>query len=144
MSEQGQRVARLRDSFQAGFGRVPTHAVRAPGRVNLIGEHTDYNEGLALPCAIDRDIVALAAARDDPVVRVVSGEQGRAEFRLDGLRARGEWVDYVKAPAAALAARGITLPGIDLAIGRRLTPRSRNTGLVKEGTKVQPWRSSPK
>jgi len=69
-----------------------------------------------LPCAIDRDTVAIAAVREDALVRVVSREQGRAEFRLEGLAARGEWVDYVKAPASALAARGIPLPGIDLGV----------------------------
>ncbi|MEN8158859.1 MAG: galactokinase [Myxococcota bacterium] len=115
--ERGHGVESLLDAFCARFGRRPDHAVRAPGRVNLIGEHTDYNDGLVLPCAIDRDTVALAAARDDGVVQVVSAEEGAARFRLDALEARGEWVDYVKAPAWALAARGFALPGIDLAIG---------------------------
>jgi galactokinase len=117
MGEQGQRIEPLLDTFRARFGRRPEHAVRAPGRVNLIGEHTDYNDGLVLPCAIDRDTVALAAARDDGVVNVVSEEEGAARFGLEALQARGEWVDYVKAPAWALAARGVALPGIDLAIG---------------------------
>jgi galactokinase len=122
MSQQGQRLEQLRDSFRDRFGRDPTHAVRAPGRVNLIGEHTDYNEGLVLPCAIDRDVVALAAARDDSIVRVVSEDQGEAEFRLGRLAAHGAWLDYVKAPASALAARGIPLPGIDLSIGSEVPP----------------------
>ncbi len=117
MGVQGHRIESLLDTFRARFGRRPEHAVRAPGRVNLIGEHTDYNEGLVLPCAIDRDTVALAAARDDGEVRVVSVEQGPARFALDGLAAEGGWVDYVKAPAWALATRDVSLPGIDLAVG---------------------------
>jgi galactokinase len=122
MSEQGQGIEALRDAFRAHLGRGASHAVRAPGRVNLIGEHTDYNEGLVLPCAIDRDTVALAATRDDALVRVFSAEQGAAEFRLDRLTAQREWVDYVKAPAWALSARGIELPGLDLTIHSEVPP----------------------
>ena len=61
----------LLEDFQRRFGRPPERAARAPGRVNLIGEHTDYNEGLVLPCAIDRDTVALAAPRDDRHFRAI-------------------------------------------------------------------------
>ena len=61
----GGRVeeGRARDEFQVRFGRRPEVAARAPGRVNLIGEHTDYNDGLVLPCAIDRATEVHAAAR---------------------------------------------------------------------------------
>ena len=63
-------MAALRLGFEAHFGRAPELGARAPGRVNLIGEHTDYNEGLVLPCAIDRDTFALGARRDDGRFRV--------------------------------------------------------------------------
>ena len=52
--------------FERAFGRAPAAAAAAPGRVNLIGEHTDYNLGLVLPCAIDRDTWVLAASRPAP------------------------------------------------------------------------------
>ena len=55
--------AALVREFRSRFGRAPEVAARAPGRVNLIGEHTDYNEGLVLPCAIDRETLALASRR---------------------------------------------------------------------------------
>jgi galactokinase len=91
--------------------------------VNLIGEHTDYNEGLVLPCAIDRDTVALAAPRDDRRVRVWSREQGEeGAFALDALERRGDWVDYVRAPAWALASLGHALPGLDLVIASDVPP----------------------
>jgi galactokinase len=116
-------VAALRDAFAARFGRRPERAARAPGRVNLIGEHTDYNEGLVLPCAIDRDTVALAAPRDDRRVRVWSREQGEERgFALDALAKRGDWADYVQAPAWALARRGHGLCGLDLAVASDVPP----------------------
>ncbi|MDO9395130.1 MAG: galactokinase [Herbiconiux sp.] len=58
--------------FERAFGRVPTSFWSAPGRVNLIGEHTDYNDGFVLPFAIDRHTVLAAARRDDRVIRVAS------------------------------------------------------------------------
>jgi galactokinase len=81
--------------FRAECGRAPTAAVRAPGRVNLIGEHTDYNDGFVLPCAIDRDTFALAAPRTDGVFTARSREDAR-EVRFDGAQPQrpGGWGDY--------------------------------------------------
>ena len=68
---------------------------RAPGRVNLIGEHTDYNDGFVLPCAIDRYTVVGAVPRDDRTMRVESlGE--RDEFELDTIERTETWRDYVR------------------------------------------------
>ncbi|MGA2265964.1 MAG: galactokinase family protein, partial [Phycisphaerae bacterium] len=58
----------LKRRFQSVYGRPADGAVRAPGRVNLIGEHTDYNDGLVLPIAINRQTVALFARRSDRTV----------------------------------------------------------------------------
>jgi galactokinase len=123
LGEQGQTLAGLRDAFVARFGRRPERAARAPGRVNLIGEHTDYNDGLVLPCAIDRDTLALAAARDDGRVQIFSREQGEARsFALGALARRGDWADYAQAVAWALARRGFSLPGLDLAVASDVPP----------------------
>jgi galactokinase len=97
----------------------PTIVVRAPGRVNLIGEHTDYNGGFVLPMAIDTDLVIAARPRDDKRVRVSSESQDDpADFTLDHL-VRGEgWAEYLKGVASQLDAR--TLAGWDGAIASDL------------------------
>lgn len=92
---------------------------RAPGRVNLIGEHTDYNDGFVLPVAIDRATIVAAAARSDRRIRVYSAEKKESvEFDLDhaGTKQRGIWQDYVEGVAQALLANGEQLCGADLAL----------------------------
>lgn len=111
-------------AFRAAFGDAPSLAVRAPGRVNWIGEHTDYEEGLVLPCAIDRDTIVLAAEGPGRGVSVVSEGRGLARFELGDLRCQGDWADYVKGVAWALAERGFELGGARLWIGSRVPPES--------------------
>jgi galactokinase len=121
MGQQEQDLERARDAFVARFGRRPELAVRAPGRVNLIGEHTDYSEGLVLPCAIDRDTLVLAAPRADRRLRAFSLEQQPlAELTLAALARTGDWSDYVAGAAHALGARGHRLAGADLAVASRV------------------------
>ena len=105
------------ESFRRRFGRAPQAGARAPGRVNLIGEHTDYNEGLVLPCAIDRDTVTLVARRDDRSIRVHSRERDEVvEFAPAALRRRGTWLDYVQGVVFALGERGVEVPGLDVSV----------------------------
>lgn len=96
--------------------------VRAPGRVNLIGEYTDFNLGYVLPAAIDREIrIAFVPADDRQVVlyRAESGERGA--FNLDQLPERsGSWLDYAVGTAWALAAAGLPLRGLRGVIGSNL------------------------
>ncbi len=109
---------RLARTFYQRYGREP-RLFRAPGRVNLIGEHTDYNDGFVLPMAIDRETVIAGAARDDRRVRVYSLNADEAvEFDLDhpGEKQRGIWLDYVEGVAQSLLGRGVRLKGADLAV----------------------------
>jgi galactokinase len=96
---------------------------RAPGRVNLIGEHTDYNDGLVLPIAIDRCCVVTATRRSDRVLRLRSREvDALAEVSLDGPSPRREWSDYPVGVAVMLEASGLRLPGADLTIASDVPP----------------------
>jgi galactokinase len=114
-------IAALTALFGATFGGLPELIARAPGRVNLIGEHTDYNDGFVLPCAISRQTLVAARRRDDRQVRAVAGDLGGVEtsFALDTpIRpdAAAPWSNYLRGMADGLLAAGLDLPGADLAI----------------------------
>ena len=107
----------LKKRFKSEYGRGAAGVVRAPGRVNLIGEHTDYNDGFVLPIAIDRHTLAAFAPRKDRVVNFASAQaQAPARVELDKPIARGEpaWANYCKGVAAGLAGRGTKLVGADI------------------------------
>ncbi len=114
-------VAAARDRFAELYGRRPQGVWSAPGRVNLIGEHTDYNDGFVFPFAIDRRTVAALALREDRTVRVASSSSDRAaETTLSGLgpgAGRG-WQSYPLGVAWALGRLGRVdldaVPGFDL------------------------------
>jgi len=94
----------LADAFRARFGRPP-RVYRAPGRVNLIGEHVDYNDGFVLPIALDRSTWVAAAPRADRTIVVRSREYGETvTIDLDRPTAgpTGEWIDYVRGMATIL------------------------------------------
>jgi galactokinase len=121
-----QALAQLVDVFAARFEHAPALAARAPGRVNLIGEHTDYNEGLVLPCAIDRSTFVVAAPRDDGYVRIWS-ENEREESAFEIASVRGDsagsfahWSDYVRGVIFALVERGHPVRGLDLAVASQV------------------------
>jgi galactokinase len=117
------RVATL---FRDHFGD-PTGAVvaRAPGRVNLIGEHTDYNDGFVLPTTIDRHIEVVARRRSDRRVRIVAADLGdRREIDLDSPidYANSGWLPYVLGVVHELVQRGRIQTGVDL-VFRGTVPR---------------------
>ncbi|MBA3020021.1 galactokinase [Propionicimonas sp.] len=106
--------------FRSAFDREPVGFARGPGRVNLIGEHTDYNLGFVLPFAIDRELVAAFAPRTDRLVRLATDfEPGVVTASLDDLRGAGGWAAYPLGVAWALGEFGVELAdqcGFDLAV----------------------------
>ncbi|MCX7706555.1 MAG: galactokinase [Anaerolineae bacterium] len=100
-------------AFQKQFNASPAYVVRAPGRVNLIGEHTDYNDGFVLPLAIDRATWIALRLRPDRQVVVHALDFGEQDvFHLDDLAPRpGSWANYVRGVAWALHQHGFAAPG---------------------------------
>ena len=110
-------IARRR--FEAHFGFSPELIVRAPGRVNLIGEHTDYNEGFVLPMAIERETLILARRRNDRILTAYAANFERAvETTVDLFErnASEPWIDYIVGVAYELAKLGKPLSGVDMMI----------------------------
>jgi galactokinase len=111
-------LSSLRAAFLSAYGKSP-RIFSAPGRVNLIGEHTDYNDGFVLPMAIDRRTAVAAAKRPDRKIVVQSKNIGKAEqIDLDhpGPKQRGSWLDYIEGTAQALEQRGLVLSGAEMLI----------------------------
>jgi len=117
-------IDRAATLFEEHFNAAPTHAAIAPGRVNLIGEHTDYNEGYVLPMAIDRFTAVVARVNRSKRCRVVAGNVGdgdTATFMLDAL-APGQvgWANYVKGVLKRFIDNGQRIPPFDAAISSSL------------------------
>lgn len=107
--------------FKKQFGTEPTRFFRAPGRVNLIGEHTDYNDGFVLPCAINYQTVIAAEPRDDSLVNVVAANFGEQNSSFDLSHsiehdATAPWSNYVRGVAWVMREQGHKLRGANLVI----------------------------
>jgi galactokinase len=112
------------EDFVRTFDRRPAGVWSAPGRVNLIGEHTDYNEGFVLPFAIDARTTVAAATRDDGMLRLRSAQQpaGDVAVRLADLAPGhpGGWASYAAGVVWAFRAAGHDVPGLDLLVDGRV------------------------
>jgi galactokinase len=105
--------------FQAVYGMNPHRIFRAPGRVNLIGEHTDYNDGFVMPAAIGFYSHAAVGKRADRTLCIYSEQfQETVEFKLDHLAGapRKHWSDYIRGVAAILLEEGHPLDGANLLV----------------------------
>ncbi len=106
--------SRVVQEFERRFGSPPHAIVRAPGRVNLIGEHTDYNDGFVLPMAIDRAIWVALRPRDDGHVLIHSLDFDQTiEFALNDLHKGSGWAEYLKGVAWALQQTDRLVRGFD-------------------------------
>jgi galactokinase len=108
----------IEEAFRRRYGAPPEYVARAPGRVNLIGEHTDYNDGFVLPMAIDRATWIAFRLRADRRVHLYSTVfDEEVEIDLDALAKGGpSWAEYVKGVAWTLLADGAHLRGFDAVI----------------------------
>jgi galactokinase len=114
-----ERLRRVAAAFESRFGRPPVAVSEAPGRVNLIGEHVDYNEGHVLPIAIDRTVMVAFAPRTDGRVRLHSLDfEQESAFHLErvGKEPEAPWSDYVRGVAWALHEAGHRIVGLDAAL----------------------------
>ena len=102
---------RVAQAFRERFGGDPEAIVQAPGRVNLIGEHTDYNDGFVLPLALERATYLALRRRDDTKIVVRSLEKGEAAFDVTALRRARGWAEYLKGVAWVLQEDGYPLSG---------------------------------
>jgi galactokinase len=133
---QTQRYLKAKEAFTATYGPGEIHAFRAPGRVNLIGEHTDYNHGFVLPVALDKDTLLLARPRVDSAVCLsnLEGEFPPLSFAISSdipCAPPGDWGNYARGAAQELTRRlGRDLKGIDgLVVGQPPYGVPRKVGL---------------
>jgi len=118
MTTLNQTVANV---FETVFAYAPSDIVQAPGRVNLIGEHTDYNDGFVLPCAINYQAVVAASKRTDKIVRVISVDYDNQEDQFDlsqpiTFQPDCMWANYIRGVVKCLLARGYEFQGADIVV----------------------------
>src|SRR5436309_11170722 len=105
--------------FRSHFGHPPTHLVQAPGRLELLGNHTDYNQGLVLALAVDRFVFLAVSPRRDGRIEIVSSAfPGKETFSAHELT-RGPaapWTDYVKGVLTELRRRQVHFTGFSAAV----------------------------
>jgi galactokinase len=115
--EQGPEAGVV-EEFVRRYGEQPAFVVRAPGRVNLIGEHTDYNEGFVLPMAIDRAVFVALRGRGDRRVALRSLDfPDSLDFSLDEIERGAGWGEYAKGIAWSLQEAGRELQGWEGVVG---------------------------
>lgn len=120
MSDTHVRIERTIAAFRTAYGHAPELLAFAPGRVNLIGDHTDYNDGFALPCALQFGTVVAASPLEEPRIIARAADLAAAEddFRIDApieRAAQGDWKNHVRGIAAGLPEFGLPSCGAKLA-----------------------------
>lgn len=116
-----EQLLKVNSGFETAFSRKADFVIKAPGRVNLIGEHTDYNDGFVLPCAIEYATLVAVSARDDNQVSVIAldyeGESDEFLLAEDIEFVKNKmWANYVRGVVSELIKRGYQLQGCNIAI----------------------------
>jgi len=110
----------VKTKFTQAFGYKSSYVIQAPGRVNLIGEHTDYNDGFVLPCAIDYQVMIAASKRDDSIIRVISADYDELdEFDITQnieFQPNKMWANYIRGVVKCLRERGFEFQGADISV----------------------------
>lgn len=109
----------LASRFESHFGKQPDAGAISHGRVNLIGEHTDYNDGLVMPCILSRHTEVSLSLRDDDRLVGHSSSFGDAEFRIDEVPS-DSWLAYLRGAIAILFEAGAPQTGIDIMVDSNL------------------------
>lgn len=120
MTRHEQLKTRVVDSFRATYGNEPELLVAAPGRVNLIGEHTDYNDGFVLPCAIDYETIVAAQHNDSGRIKIIACDQNDETDDFDPAQPyasqKKEWKNHIRGVAASFRERGLPVGGMEIAV----------------------------
>ncbi len=110
-------ISSVNDTFRIRFSTEPI-MVLAPGRINLIGEHTDYNEGFVMPAAVDKYLVFAVAPNQTDCFNFFSINYNTSvSFTVSDIQAGGEWYHYLMGVIDAIQKRGFTLSGVDCVFG---------------------------
>ncbi len=120
VTRRADLVERAKSSFRDAFNCKPDLLVAAPGRVNLIGEHTDYNDGFVLPCAIDYETIVAIGNGEGSGIQVVAGDYRNTIDSFDPsagfVHQETEWMNHVRGVVASMNSRGLMVGGVNLAI----------------------------
>ncbi|MDN3681103.1 galactokinase [Vibrio tapetis subsp. quintayensis] len=114
-------IKNVKASFERAFDYKASHIIQAPGRVNLIGEHTDYNDGFVLPCAINYQTVVAASKRTDSIVRLVAvdfdDETDQFDLNQEITFSQDKmWANYIRGVIKCLKERGFEFSGADISV----------------------------
>ncbi len=114
-----ERVEELKNKFAKLYGHSPKAIVKGPGRVDLMGSHTDYNDGFVLPVAVNHEVLAAGSLRDDDIISVYSANfNNGVEFSLKNIEydKSHTWSNYVRGVVHFLQEEGIKLQGANIAL----------------------------
>ena len=123
MELQNNAVKKITATFKSIFNGTETLVVRSPGRVNIIGEHTDYNEGFVLPAAIDKAIYVAIAKRSDDAIHLYAADfKEKVEVQIADVKPTNNWATYVLGVVDQLIKRGHIISGFNLVVDGDVPP----------------------